>query len=99
MTDLSQLVSPAAAVLEACRVRGLTIAAAAFFVFWLALLMRHTGPRQAAEALLAVSLAVFVLFASSAATTLQQEQRDALFTRAGEFEEQATAVPEGVDTL
>jgi len=71
----------------------LTIAATAFTVCWLAILMRYIGPRQAAEALLAVSLAVLVLFASSAATTLHQEHRDMLFTPVSDFEDQAIVEP------
>jgi tetratricopeptide (TPR) repeat protein len=73
----------------------LSVAAAAFSACWLALLMRRTASRRAADALLAASLAVFVLFASSAATTLHQESREALFMVPRQIEMSATGEAEG----
>lgn len=78
----------------------LTIALSAFAVCWLSLLLRLIGPRQTAEALLAMSLVVFVLFASSAATTLYQEHRDSLFTPPPENEltQAEPSAPGGVES-
>jgi len=72
----------------------LSIAAAAFSACWLSLLMRRIGPRHTADALLAVSLAVLVLFASSAATTLHQESREASFPALRQIETSAAGETE-----
>jgi hypothetical protein len=50
-----------------------TIAALAFFVFWLAMALGTLGFRRLARPVAIVSIAVFVVFGSSLATSLHQE--------------------------
>lgn len=53
-----------------------TVAAAAFSLFWIALALRTIGLRQLPRQLMVVALIVFAIFGSSSAATIHAEARD-----------------------
>jgi hypothetical protein len=65
-----------------------TLAVWAFAGCWCALILRLFGRRGAAERLLPVCAVAFILFTSSAATSILQE-------RAAEFAESTAMTPQG----